>query len=202
MAKLFLREEQIRQLIDLAKNSARDFALFHVMAATGLRASDIVRIKRTDVVEPDGSVVRSLRIRMKKTKKFIERVLRDDTRAAIAAYLKVSRISDYLFQSKATNRRSYVCSPMNRKSIHLIMKRYLRLLFPESELRGASSHVLRRSVAKLISVKCGRIEPAARFLGHRSLSSTLSYIDYEGYDSRADEAVQSLDLSNIGLSPS
>jgi len=51
-------------------------------------------------------------------------------------------------------------------------------------------------MAKIISQKAGRIEPASEFLGHKSIMSTMSYIDADGHREKANEIVTSLKLSN------
>ena len=190
--KLFLTEEQIHILLSLAEENARDFALFHVALSTGLRVSDLGRIEINDVVDLDGAIVESLRLRMKKTKSYIERSLRPDCRIAVKRYLSGrSDRNPYLFRSQSRN-SALSTGPMNRSSIHRIYKKYLGQMFTNGKLRGNACHVTRRSVAKLIVKKTSRIEPATSFLGHKSVTSTMAYIDMDSWGQKADETVEEL----------
>lgn len=200
--KKFLDVNQIREFLRLADDeriatgNARDLALFHISFSTGLRISDILMLTRQQVMDPDAQVVRSLRIKMKKTKGWIERPLRNDCREVIFDYLQ--RRSDqnpYLFPAFGKNQYSQENTPMNRVSAHRIYKKYLRKMFSESEIVRASTHTARRSMAKIISQKSGRIEPASRFLGHKNTASTAAYIDMDGHEATANDIIlNDLDL--------
>ena len=191
MPKLFLNEKSIGKLLSTAKESTRDFALLHLAASTALRGSDILKIKRTDMIDQDGEIVRVLRVRMKKTGEFISRPLRDDCRAAVMAWL-ASRTdrNPYLFCAQSNHARGY--SPMTRMSYHRIIKYYLAKLYPASELQGCSTHTLRRSLAKLVYKRAGRIEPASMLLGHRNPANTLVYIDALDLEATANGIVATL----------
>jgi integrase len=76
----------------------------------------------------------------------------------------------------------------------LIVKKYLRMIYPASLIQGAATHVLRRSIAKLINRKTGRIETAQEWLGHASTAHTRAYIDAEDYREKANGVVASLDI--------
>ena len=192
MGKLFLKEDQIHQLLELSAVNQRDHALFHVALSTGFRVSDLLRIKLRDLQDSDHEVSRLMRMKMKKTKKYIERPLRDDCRAAISAYLKTREDSNpFLFRPEANNSKKSRL-PMDRSSVHRVYKKYLAKMFPASLLKGASCHTTRRSVAKLISRDAGRCEPATKFLGHSSLAATMSYLDFDEFGSQADDIVSSL----------
>jgi hypothetical protein len=81
---------------------------------------------------------------------------------------------------------------MAHSTVHRIFKRYLGLQFSDESLRGNACHTTRRSVAKIISDRAGRIEPATRFLGHASVAATAAYLDMDGYGRQADEIVRHL----------
>ena len=192
MAKLFLTAEQINRLLRLAEPQARDHALFHVALSTGFRVSDMVRIRKNDLFDSDGGIVRSIRMKMQKTGVYVERPLRNDCRAAIAKYL-LMRIdkNPYLFCAESNNQQRGV-KPLDRSSVHRIYRKYLELMFLKSELRGNSCHITRRSMAKLISLKAGRIEPVTEWLGHSTVASTMHYIDRDSFSRQADDIVASI----------
>jgi integrase len=192
MSKLFLSEARINELLSLAEPYARDNCLFRLALCTGLRVSDLIKLRICQVVDTDGLPIRSLRVKMKKTKKYIERPLREDCRQAIAKYVAERQDRNpYLFRPDSHNSKASL-HPISRQAAHGIYRKYLEKMYPWSVLQGTGCHVTRRSVAKIISDKAGRIEPATQFLGHRSIQTTMHYIDMDQYGQKADGIVQSL----------
>jgi integrase len=193
VSHLFLDEAQIHRLLELAKDNPRDYALFQLAACTALRGSDLLRLKRADVVDRNGEVVRLLRLKMKKTERYIERPLRDDCRTALARLIEGRKDSNpYLFASANPLYTKHL-QPLHRASYHKLMKFYLAKLYPVSILKGSSTHTLRRSVAKLVYNKSGRLETATLLLGHTSPVSTMIYIDADEIRETANGIVDSLD---------
>ena len=176
MSKLFMSEQDIKTLMTLAKKEPRDYALLKLMASTGLRVSDIVRLLRDQMIDSDGQVVRTLRVKMAKTEKWIDRTLREDAREAVADYLKTRQDSyPWLFISQSRRTKFHVPGPLTRSAAHLIVKKYLTMIYPASLIQGTATHVLRRSIAKLINRKTGRIETAQEWLGHSTPKTTAIY---------------------------
>jgi integrase/recombinase XerD len=195
MSKLFMTEQDIKTLMTLARKDRRDFALLKLMASTGLRVSDLVRLLRDDLTDSDGQVVRVLRVKMKKTAKWIERTLREDAREAVDEYLTTREDSlPWLFISQSRRTKYLVPGPLTRSAAHLIVKKYLAMIYPASLIQGTATHVLRRSIAKLINRKTGRIETAQEWLGHTSTAHTRAYIDAEDYREKANGVVAGLDI--------
>jgi integrase len=96
----------------------------------------------------------------------------------------------YLFCAQGNNARGY--SPMTRMTYHRIFKHYLGKLFPASVIERCSTHTLRRSLAKLVYKRAGRIEPASMLLGHRNPANTLVYIDALDLEATANGIVSTL----------
>jgi integrase len=194
MSKLFMNEKEIETLLSWSYEKPRDFALFHTALATGFRAGDLLNLKRWDVA-PRGRILGCVKIKMQKTGKIAERRLPPTCQIAIERYLSLRVDSNpFLFQSESTrgvdNER-----PMNRSSLHRIIKGYLEHMYSGEELRGNACHVTRRSVAKIISDKAGRVEPATRFLEHTSIANTIHYLDMDQYGKQADQIVETLPWS-------
>lgn len=76
----------------------------------------------------------------------------------------------------------------------IIVKKCLHMIYPDSVVQGSATHVLRRSIAKLINRKTGRIETAQEWLGHTSAAHTRAYIDAEDYREKANGVVAALDI--------
>ena len=68
------------------------------------------------------------------------------------------------------------------------------MIYPEILIQGSVTHVLGRSIAKLINRKSGRIETAQEWLGHTSTAHTRAYIDAEDYREKANGVVAALDI--------
>lgn len=147
------------------------------------------------MIDSDGQVVRTLRLKTAKTGKWIDRTLREDTREAVGEYLKTRQDSlPWLFISQSRRTKFHVPGPLTRSAVHLIVKKYLEMIYPASLVQGTATHVLRRSIAKLINRKTGRIETAQEWLGHSSTAQTRACIDAEDYREKANGVVAALDI--------
>jgi integrase len=195
--KIFLKINQIKDMLELTEAEPRDMALFHVAFNTGLRVSDLLSLKRKNFIDREGEIAKVLRVKMIKTKQIIDRPLRDDCREVIRHYLAGRQDKNpYMFPPKQIKSR-YGCNrnrPMCRMSAHRLFKKYLGEMYSPSELRGAATHTLRRSVAKIISEVSGRIEPASKFLGHRSTAPTAAYIDMDSHEEKANEIITTIEI--------
>lgn len=90
--------------------------------------------------------------------RWIDRSLREDAREAVSEYLKTRQDAQpWLFISQSRQTKFHVPGPLT----------------------------LRRSIAKLINLKTGRIETAKEWLGHTSTAHTRAYIDAEDYREKA-----------------
>jgi integrase len=192
MSHLFLDESKIHILLESAKGNLRDYALLHIAASTALRSSDILRIKLEEIVSRDGDIIHLLRLKMLKTSRWIERPLRDDCRQAIFTWINSRRDKNpYLFCSLSPNSKNSNF-PLQRKSYHEIMKKYLGMQYSPSVLQGCSTHTLRRSVAKAVYKKTGEIAAAQILLGHSSPVATSLYIDPLDIKERTNKIVMDL----------
>lgn len=189
MSHKFLTEIEIHRLLSLAELNKRDLALLYLAASTALRSSDLLRVKVSDVIDQDGDIIRMLRLKMKKTGRYIERPLREDCRNAIREWLGSRDDSNpYLFCSM-NNGYLGTRRPINRAQYHRAMKKYLGLMYSQSELQGCSTHTLRRSVAKLVHNLTGKIVVAQQILGHSSPVHTIRYLDPEEIQATANKVV-------------
>lgn len=178
MPKLFLSEAQICALLDYSANEPRDHAYLHIAVSTGLRVSDILALRLDQIVNSDGSIAHSVVVRQRKTGRRVEARLTPACRQAIARYLLAYRPKGpYLFTGWVAPRTRISTRMMDRSTIHKMIKKYLKRLFPAEMLRGNACHITRRSVAKIICDRTGRVESAAAFLGHSSVASTMAYLD-------------------------
>jgi integrase len=186
---IFLNAEEIHKLLDLARRSSpRDHAILALMSSTGLRESDALSIRRRDILTDNGTVASSLRLRMQKTGKIVERKLTTSTQETIAVYLRTAPKSQYLFPGELID------MPLSRRTLHRIFKRHLRsLVGPNVSLRSSSTHTCRRSVAAIIAENRD-IQSAAYFLAHTSISNTIRYLSKKKLATNVDTLMQEIDL--------
>jgi integrase len=185
---IFLSAQEIHQLLDIARRcSPRDHAIFYLMSSTGLRESDALGIKRHEILS-DGTIVSSLRLRMKKTGKIVERKLTKATQDALMAHLKIAPRSQWLFPGESAH------MPLSRRTLHRVFKRHLRILFGDGvSLQGSSTHTMRRSVAALVADNRD-IQSAAYFLGHTSIANTIRYLSKKKMALNVDSALEEIEL--------
>jgi integrase len=186
---IFLTVEQIQGLLQIAaRSSPRDHAILRLAANTGLRESDILKLRRSDILTPAGEVVQSLSLKMKKTGKVIEKSLTEPTREAISAYLRTAPKSLWLFTGE------FAHNPLSRRTVDRIFKRHLSTLLGDGvSLRGSATHSLRRSVAYIVYERHG-VASASIFLGHSSLQNTICYLDRHKQQQKGDQLIRDLDL--------
>ena len=91
--------ETIKKL--LKQQNLRDYCLFTVGINSGLRISDLLKLVVSDVIE-NNKVKDRIRLREKKTNKFKDFPLSDNTKSAIKEYLKTReyKLNEPLFISR------------------------------------------------------------------------------------------------------
>jgi integrase len=144
----------------------RDLALFNLAVDSKLRASDLVRLRVSDVAT-SGHVCSRATILQKKTSRPV-------TRDAIEAWISKAQLATpaYLFPS-----RFY-------RSLHLSTRQYARLVESwvadiglDTSLYG--THSLRRTKASLIYRQTKNLRAIQLLLGHAKLESTVRYLGIE-----------------------
>lgn len=179
-----LNEVQIGTMLRLAERRPRDHALLSISAYTALRISDILRLDVSDILDEYGRIKQRLLPKQKKTQKRVEINLPDPLRASLRRYLDervVADRSEPLFLNHDRNgdhNRKRGTQRLSRWGAHNLFKAYLAqaLGVSREELKGLSTHALRRSLAMMIYNQYG-IRAAQELLGHASIGSTGIYLD-------------------------
>lgn len=144
----------------------RDAAMLELLYATGLRVSELIRVKLEDVVL-DAGFLRTLGKGSK------ERIVPfgDSARAAIVAYIErgrpafVKRADPYLFLSTRG-------TAMSRQSFWMKIVRYARQAGITAHI---SPHVLRHSFATHLLENGADLRSVQLMLGHSDISTTQIY---------------------------
>lgn len=154
----------------------RDYAIFLLSLRVGLRASDISRLKLTDINWTE----RTIRVIQKKTSAAIDLPLPIDAGNAIADYILHSRYktdNPYVFLRV---RMSPFAEPMNPTSFNGYLRGYMEAAGIERNgWDGKSFHALRRTAGTNMLVSGAPVPMVAQILGHNSIESTKRYLSLD-----------------------
>lgn len=151
----------------------RDYAIVLLAVRTGMRASDISKLKLADISWTE----RTIRVVQKKTKTALLLPLPVDAGNAIADYILHSRPrvdSPYVFL-----RLLYPVSgmPLNPTLFNVILRGYVEAAgIDRTGWDGKSFHALRRTAGTKMVVSGVPISTVAQVLGHRNMESSKQYI--------------------------
>lgn len=156
-----------------AAGNLRDLALFNLALDSKLRASDLLRLRVSDVVS-NGQVVSRTTIRQGKTKRPVRFEITKRTQMSIEAWIK----------SKKFGGKQYLFPSRQRKSPHLSLRQYSRIV--ESWILSVGldpttygTHSMRRTKATLIYRQTKNLRAVQLLLGHSKLDSTVRYLGIE-----------------------
>ena len=167
-----LTQKEILRLMSLPKhdsrNGVRDLAILELFYSTGIRISELVRIKLSDIRLNSGTI----HIKGKGNK---DRIVIIGDRAMnvvkkYIVYLKKELNPNYkfLFPSLFKNKSKHI----SIRTVYNIVVKYLRLVSDDEKL---SPHSLRHSFATHLLENGADIIAVKKMLGHDSLSSTQIY---------------------------
>ena len=154
----------------------RELALFDLGIDSKLRACDLVKLQVRDIAHGDRIAARAIVIQ-KKTSRPVQFEITEQTRSALAVWIKLSglRSDDYLFPSRI------------RASPHLSTRQYARIVDSWVEEIGLDpaaygTHSIRRTKATLIYRRTKNLRAVQLLLGHTKLESTVRYLGIEVED--------------------
>ena len=145
----------------LNESGTRNLLLFLLGINTGLRVSDLLRLKVKDVKDKD-----SVQIREKKTKKTKKFPIPKEIRIFISEYVERKPLSRYLFKSRKSNK------PITRVQAYRIIKEAGRVL----GLDHTGTHSLRKTFGYHFYKQTKDIALLQKILNHSSQDITLRYI--------------------------
>jgi len=154
------------------EKSSHDLCLFVVAVDTMLRASDLLRLRVSDVCTSHGKICESFPWKQKKTEQGVHPVLTPTSQAALKKWITESgkQSSDYLFTREKTRASAAITVGFYRT----LIKQWVKAI--GLHRHDYSAHSLRRSKAIYMYRNGVRIEIISRLLGHTSPASTLHYL--------------------------
>ncbi|MBA7554298.1 Tyrosine recombinase XerD [subsurface metagenome] len=157
---------------NLKKRNPRDFLLFTLGINTGLRISDILRLRVEDVKDQTGEIKEYLDLNEKKTKKQRLIYINDEVRNALEYYFNKTGIYDlerYLFISDKTK----INKPISRIRAWQLIQIWCR----EVGIKGRiGTHTIRKTAGYQMRIAGVAIELIQEVLGHQSISMTKRYL--------------------------
>jgi len=158
---VFLTKEEVRKLLDAAKNNLKDFTIIAFLIYTGVRVGELINIKMEDI----NFESKFVRIRGKGDKeRFVP--LSDELINILKTYISSKKFDEtYLFESN----RHKKYAPL---TIQLLVKKYAKKANIQKKI---TPHKLRHTFATL-ALESG-ISPITigELLGHSSLNTTMKY---------------------------
>lgn len=162
----------IRVRLELA-GKLRDLALFNLAIDSKLRASDLVKLRLSDVAYGNTISKRAI-IMQQKTHQPVQFEITEQTRDSLSAWIEKADIqgSDFLFRSRIR------CSPhIGTRQYARIVESWIRMIGLVPEVYG--THSLRRTKATLIYRRTRNLRAIQLLLGHTKLESTVRYLGIE-----------------------
>jgi integrase len=150
---------------------ARDYLLFVFGINSALRISDLLSLKIKDVIDSQGEIKDSFKIKTKKTKKEMKILINDSVRKALKFYLDKEKFpdpNDYIFKTRTGQN-------LDRIRAWVLIKKWVKAVGLDPSIYG--THTLRKSWGYHSRKNFGiPIELISEKLGHKSNAITKRYI--------------------------
>lgn len=189
--KGYLQDSEETELLTLAQDSPRDFALLFLMLTTGLRTTEIVNADLEDLKEVGGELRLYVLGKGRKTKKDFVKISRDASRF-LEEYVG-DRTSGPIFLSESNRNEP---GRLTTRSVSRIIKDALK----ESGIDSPSitAHSLRHTVAVQNLLSGGTLEETRELLRHRDARTTEIYShDIERMRNKSEERLSSRLMGRI-----
>lgn len=157
----YLTPEEKQRILLAASVNKRDYAMLLVLVSSGVRVSELINLKTTDIFR------RSVSIKNGKGMKHRVTFISADAEKALQRYRR-GLTEGYLFPNPVGNRLSRVI--VARKVHYYALKAGIS--------KHVTVHTLRHTFATLYLDAGGRIEDLQQMLGHADLKTTLLYLHF------------------------
>ena len=169
--------------IELRKKGTRDYLLFVTGINTGLRISDIIKLRVMDVLNEDRTVKSHICINEQKTGKRKRFKINDTLSREFIEYTKNMKMTDCLFVSRIGENQ-----PITRIQAY----RKLNVVGKKIGLEEIGTHTLRKTFGYWFYKKTKDIAMLQKLFNHSSPSITLAYIGIE--QDEIDEAYDDFEI--------
>jgi integrase len=177
-----LPDEKIQALGAVIKSKAdagsvtakRDYALFLLYIVTGLRRSEIISMRGSDIEEEGGVFVLRGKV---KGGDYVERELCDtETQEALKEYLRASGRPKLLgTKAPVWTRHDRAGKPGVPLTSHAFAHN-LKVYAAEAGIRKIHVHQLRHTFGRMVADEAGSLDEVQEAMGHRNRSTTRVYV--------------------------
>ena len=167
--------------ISTMRHAARNRLIVLLMYNTGMRVSEAASLRFSDVLDDQGEIKREIYLRPEQTKGgegraiFINNQLYKELQNYIRLYKPLDSGRKLIYSQK---KNSDGFTPNT-------LCQYYHFLFKGACIDGASSHSPRRSFITTLASKGVGVRVLASLAGHRSIQTTMVYIDANDDQKRA-----------------
>ena len=153
----------------LKSDNLRDYCLFTLGINSGLRISDILKLKVADVIDEKGKIQDRITLREQKTNKTKDFPISDNAKSALSEYLKTRKhsASEPLFQSRKNK------GFLKRQQAYRIINEASRAVGIKDKI---GTHTLRKTFGYHAYNNGYDISIIQKLFNHSSPSITLRYI--------------------------
>ncbi|WP_373845379.1 tyrosine-type recombinase/integrase [Clostridium sp.] len=165
---------KVQQILRYAKqHNERDYVMLELGFHTGLRISDILKLKIGDIQDKKGNIKKYLVLREGKTNKFKRIKLNPEVRDCLKNYCKGKEAYEYLIKSRQHGEHGN--KPITRQRAYQIIIEIGGML----GIEDLGCHSLRKTFGYLYYKKTKDIALLQRLFNHSSQFITLRYIGVE-----------------------
>ncbi len=169
------KKKDILAIKEILEDRPRDFALFTVGINTGLRGSDLLRLKFKDVLTPEETIVTALQVKERKTGNHRRIILCAKARRALKHLLPEDGdidFDDYIFPSRKRDEDGET-RRITIQRLHQLINQWCK----EAGVKGHfGSHTLRKTYGYQHFKRGAGIGLLMRIFGHSSPGVTMRYI--------------------------
>lgn len=168
-----------KEIADIFKllPTARDKAIFAIGIYTGLRVSEIVTLRTSQLFTEAGNVRHVLKLKRQKKKNIVysDIPVHEKLKKLLADYYKETELGAWLFPSEAAS-----AGHLTRAAAHNLLTK----AFDSLGLDDASTHSMRRSCLTQMSRAGVPLRTIQEISGHASLSDLQVYLAVDPDDKR------------------
>lgn len=165
------RTKDISAIKGVLSHRPRDFALFVFGIHAGLRGGDLLSVRWTDILTPDGKARDKIKVLESKTKKCRILTLQENAREALTRWRDFTEhdLNGYVFPNSTGER-------LTIQRLHQLVNQWASLAGVKGHF---GSHTLRKTYGYHMRRAGVGIETLMKVFGHSSQSITLRYIGIE-----------------------
>ena len=179
MGKQPLNENQIKVLRKLTSTKPLHSLLLNLSVDLMLRASDLLKLKVSDVLNEDRSVKEFVQVTQKKTGKATIRIpLSENSKNAIKEHLVHKDFHRFIFAGQKSH---YTGRAIHINQYQRIVKGWMKEIGIE-DTSTFSTHSMRKTKATHLYKKTNNVEAVRRLLGHQSVTATSAYLGVSDED--------------------